>query len=138
MFEHLAAIREGTSNLALSDSAERIDIAQTSANFFDVFGITPVHGRLFTNADEQAGHEPIVVLSHALWQSRFGGDKGVVGQPIRLDGRNYTIVGIASVGFQYPGKTEAWLPPLKLVPELFPDQDVTQTRGMAISRPLRY
>jgi putative ABC transport system permease protein len=130
VFEHLAAIQEDTSNLALSDSAERIDIAQTSANFFDVFGVTPVHGRLFTTADEQAGHEPIVVLSHALWQSSFGGDKGVVGQPIRLDGRDYTVVGIAPAGFQYPRKTEAWLPPLKLVPELFPDQDVTQTRGM--------
>jgi putative ABC transport system permease protein len=130
VFEHLAAIQEDTSNLALSDSAERIDIAQTSANFFDVFGVTAVHGRLFTNADEQAGHEPIVVLSYALWQSRFGADKGVVGQPIRLDGRNYTVVGIAPAGFQYPRKTEAWLPPLRLVPELFADQDVTQTRGM--------
>ncbi len=130
VFEHLAAIREGTSNLALSDSAERIYIAQTSANFFDVFGVVATHGRLFIPADEQAGHEPIVVLSHALWQSEFGGDPGVVGKPIRLDGRNYTVVGVAPPGFHYPGKTEAWLPPLKLVPELFPDQDVTQTRGM--------
>jgi len=130
VFEHLAAIREGTSNLALSDSAERIDIAQTSANFFDVFGVVAAHGRLFIAADEQAGHEPIVVLGHALWLNKFGGNPGVVGQPIRLDGRNYTVVGVAPPGFQYPAETEAWLPPLKLVPELFPDQDVTQTRGM--------
>lgn len=130
VFEHLAAIRQGTSNLALSDSAERIDIAQTSANFFDVFGVVAAHGRLFITADEQAGHEPIVVLGHGLWQSKFGGDAGVVGKPIRLDGRNYTVVGVAPAGFQYPAETEAWLPPLKLVPELFPDQDVTQTRGM--------
>ena len=130
VFEHLAAIREDTSNLALSDSAERIDIAQTSANFFDVFGVVAAHGRLFIAADEQAGHDPVVVIGHALWQSKFGGDPGVVGKPIRLDGRNYTVVGIAPRGFQYPAETEAWLPPLKLVPELFPDQDVTQTRGM--------
>ena len=130
VFDHLAAIREGTSNLALSDNAERIDMAQTSANFFDVFGVTPAHGRLFIPTDEQAGHEPIVVLSHALWQSRFGSDPGLIGKPVRLDGRNYTVVGIAPTGFQYPGKTEAWLPPLKLVPELFEDQDVTLTRGM--------
>jgi predicted permease len=130
VFEHLAAVREGTSNLALSDSAERIDIAQTSANFFDVFGVVAAQGRLFIAADEQAGHEPIVVLGYALWQSKFGGDPGVVGKPIRLDGRNYTVVGVAPSGFRYPAETEAWLPPLKLVPELFPDQDVTQTRGM--------
>jgi len=130
VFEHLSAIREGTSNLALSDSAERIDIAQTSANFFDVFGVAPANGRLFIPADELAGHEPIVVLSHALWQGTFGSDPGLIGKPIRLDGRNYTVVGVAPVGFQYPSKTEAWLPPLKLVPELFENQDVTQTRGM--------
>ena len=130
VFEQLAAIREDTANLTLSDSAERIDIAQTSANFFDVFGVAATHGRLFIAADEQAGHEPIVVLGYALWQSKFGGDPGVVGKPIRLDGRNYTVVGVAPRGFQYPSETEAWLPPLKLVPELFPDQDVTQTRGM--------
>ena len=130
VFEHLSAIREGTSNLALSDIAERIDMAQTSVNFFDVFGVTPAHGRLFIPADEQAGHEPVVVVSYGLWQRRFGSDPGLIGKPIRLDGANYTVVGIAPPGFQYPAKTEAWLPPLKLVPELFPDQDVTQTRGM--------
>jgi putative ABC transport system permease protein len=130
VFEHLAAIRVGTSNLALADYAERIDIAQTSANFFDVFGVTPTYGRFFIPTDEQAGHEPIVVLSHALWQIRFGSDPQLVGKPIRLDGRNYTVVGIAPPRFQYPAKTEAWLPPLKLVPEMFEQQDVTQTRGM--------
>jgi predicted permease len=129
-FEYLAAIREDTANLALSDRAERIDIAQTSANFFDVFGVTPTYGRLFIPTDEQAGHEPVVVLSHALWQTRFGGDAGLIGKPVRLDGINYTVVGIAPPEFQYPHKTEAWLPPLKLVPELFVNQDVTQTRGM--------
>jgi putative ABC transport system permease protein len=130
VFEHLAAIRVTTSNLALADYAERIDIAQTSANFFEVFGVTPTYGRFFIPTDEQAGHEPVVILSDGLWRSRFGSDPGLVGKPIKLDGRNYTVIGIAPPRFQYPDKTEAWLPPLKLVPELFPDQDVTQTRGM--------
>jgi putative ABC transport system permease protein len=130
VFEHLAAIKQTTSNLALSDHAERIDLAQTNANFFDVFGITPQHGRLFIPQDEQAGHEPVVVVSNALWQRRFGSDPSLVGKPITLNGKNYTVVGIAPAGFQYPDKTEAWVPPLKLVPELWPSQDVTQTRGM--------
>ena len=130
VFEHLAAIRERTGNLALSDHAERIDVAQTNANFFDVFGVSPVVGRFFIPSDEQAGHEPIIVLGYALWQNRFGSDPSVVGKPVRLDGRNYTVVGVAPVGFQYPNKTEAWLPPLRLVPEMGDQQDVTQTRGM--------
>jgi putative ABC transport system permease protein len=130
VFEHLTAIKTTTTNLALSDHAERIDLAQTNADFFDVFGLAPQYGRLFIPQDEQAGHEPVVVVSNALWQRRFGSDPSLVGKPITLDGRNYTVIGIAPPGFQYPDKTELWLPPLKLVPELFPGQDVTQTRRM--------
>jgi putative ABC transport system permease protein len=130
VFEHLAAIKVTTANLALSDQAERIDLAQTNANFFDVFGINPQYGRLFIPGDEQAGHAPVVVVSHALWQRRFGGDPSLVGKPITLDGTNYSVIGIAPPGFQYPNKTELWLPPLRLVPEMFPGQDVTQTRRM--------
>src|SRR5689334_885864 len=130
VFEHLAAIKTTTSNLALSDHAERIDLAQTNANFFDVFGVTPQYGRLFIPQDEQAGHDSVVVVSDTLWQRRFGSDPSLVGKPITLDGRNYTVIGIAPPGFQYPNKTELWVPPLKLVPELYLNQDVTQTRGM--------
>ena len=79
-------------------AAERIDFAQTSANFFDVFGIKPQHGRLFLPQDEQAGHAPIAVISHTLWQRRFGSDPAIVGKPITLDGRNYTVAGIAPAG----------------------------------------
>ena len=130
VFEHLAAIKQTTSNLALSDSAERLEIAQTNTNFFNVFAVTPTYGRLFQPQDEQAGHELVAIVSDALWKRRFASDPALVGKPITLDGRSYTVIGITPPGFQYPDKTELWLPPLKLVPELFPDQDVTQTRGM--------
>ncbi len=130
VFEHLSAYKITTTNLALSDHAERIDLAQTNADFFDVFGIAPQYGRLFIPQDEQAGHQPVVVVSDALWQRRFGADPSLVGKSITLDGKSYNVVGIAPPGFQYPDKTELWLPPLRLVPELYPDQDVTQTRRM--------
>ena len=130
VFEQLTAIKTTTSNLALSDHAERIDLAQTNANFFDVLGVIPQYGRLFIPQDEQAGHDPVVVVSNTLWQRRFGSDPSLVGKPITLDGRNYTVIGITPPGFEYPKKTELWVPPLRLVPELYPNQDVTQTRGM--------
>jgi predicted permease len=129
VFEHLAAIRQATTNLALSDHAERIDLAQTSANFFDVFGVTPQYGRLFIPQDEQAGHAPVVIVSNTLWVRRFGSDPSLVGRDITLDGRNYQVVGVAPPGFHYPNKTEIWFPPLKLVPEMHERQDVTRTRG---------
>ena len=116
VFEHLAAILERTSNLAGETQAERIPIAMTSANFFDVFGAQPLQGRLFLAEDEQAGHPPIVVISHGLWQRRFGSDSEIVGKSITLDGNNYTVVGVAPPGFQYPNETQAWLPPFRLAP----------------------
>ena len=129
VFERLAAMKTMSINLALPDQSERLDYAQVSADFFDVFGITPQYGRLFIPQDEQAGHEPVVVVSNALWTRRFGSDPSLVGKTITLDGRNYQVVGVAPPGFQYPNRTEIWLPPLKLVPELNEQQDVTQTRG---------
>ncbi len=130
VFEHLAAIKITNVNLNFSDRAERIDLAQTSANFFDVFGVGPQHGRLFVAGDEQAGHAPVVVLSDGLWRSRFGADPGLIGQQISLDSKSYTVVGIAPPGFNYPRKTEAWLPPLKLAPELNENVAPTERRGM--------
>jgi len=129
VFEQLAAIHTRTANLAVDDQAERIDLAMTSANFFSVFGIAPQFGRLFIPADEQAGHQSVVVISHALWQRRFNSDPKLVGQAITLDGQSYTVVGIAPAGFQYPDKTEAWIPPFRLVPALNERMDVTQVRG---------
>ncbi len=130
VFEHLAAIHTRPGNLALADQAERIELAVTSANFFAVFGTAPKVGRFFIPADEVAGHAPIAVISHTLWQRRFGGAPEIVGQSITLDGRSYTVVGVAPAGFQYPDKTEAWLPPLRLAPELNERMDVTQVRGL--------
>ena len=71
VFEDLAAIKTTNANLTLADQAERIDLAQTSANFFDVFGVGPQQGRLFVAGDEQAGHAPVAVLSDTLWRRRF-------------------------------------------------------------------
>jgi putative ABC transport system permease protein len=130
VFEHLAAIKRTNVNLTVADQAERIDLAQTSANFFDVFGVGPQYGRLFVAGDEQAGHAPVVVLSDALWRRRFGADPAVVGRQVSLDGSSYTVIGVTPAGFQYPNKTEAWLPPLKLAPELSPNIEPTQRRGM--------
>ncbi|HEY8186780.1 MAG TPA: ABC transporter permease [Pyrinomonadaceae bacterium] len=132
VFEQLAAILTRPANLALTDQAERVDLAMTSANFFSVFGVEPHSGRFFIPSDEQAGHAPIVVISYGLWQRVFGGDAALLGKPITLDGASYTVVGIAPAGFQYPDKTDVWLPPFKLAPTLNETQDPTQVRGFGM------
>jgi putative ABC transport system permease protein len=129
VFEHLAAILTRTTNLADANEAERINLAQTSADFFEVFSVQPHLGRFFLAEDEQAGHAPIAVISHSLWQRRFGSDKEIVGKSITLDGNSYNVVGVAPAGFQYPDQTEVWLPPLRLAPALNETMDVTRVRG---------
>jgi putative ABC transport system permease protein len=128
-FEQLAAILERTANLSGETQAERINLAMTSANFFEVFSLQAAHGRLFIAEDEQAGHASIVVISHGLWQRRFGGDAEIVGKSLIMDGNRYTVAGVAPPGFQYPNQTEAWIPPFKLVPTLSENQDVERARG---------
>jgi putative ABC transport system permease protein len=130
VFEHLSAMKITNANLTLADQAERIDLTQTSADFFDVFGVKPQLGRLFVAGDEQAGHAPVAVLSDTLWRRKFGANPSIVGQQVNLDGKTYAVVGIAPPGFQYPFKTEAWLPPLKLAPEVNERVEPTQRRGM--------
>jgi len=132
VFEHLAAILTRPANLGLTDQAERVDLAMTSANFFSVFGQQPLYGRFFIPSDEQAGHEPIVVLSHELWQRQFAADPSIVGKPITLDGSSYTVVGIAPVGFTYPDKTSVWIPPFRLAPAMNANMDPTQVRGFGM------
>jgi putative ABC transport system permease protein len=129
VFEQLAAIFERTSNLSTGGEAERIELAMTSANFFEVFGVRPLHGRFFLPEEENAGHEPVVVISHALWQRRFGGDPSVVGRGVTLDGQSYTVVGVAPPGFQYPDQTEAWLPPFQRVPTPSAQMNIERARG---------
>lgn len=132
VFEHLAAILTRPANLASSDHAERINLAMTSANFFSVFGIGATQGRFFFPADEEAGHAPVVVISHGLWQRRFAGDATLIGKPITLDGNSYTVIGIAPAGFEYPDKTDLWVPPFRLAPALNERMDPTQVRGFGM------
>ena len=87
---------------------------------------------MFIPADEQPGHAPVVVVSHGLWQRRFGGDTALVGKPITLDGVGYTVVGVAPAGFQYPDKTDVWVPPYRLAPALNERMDPTQVRGFGM------
>ena len=71
-----------------------------SANFFSILGIRPTLGRGFLPEDDRAATAaPAVVLSHALWEQRFGSDPAIVGKNLTLNGRDFTVVGVAPAGF---------------------------------------
>lgn len=104
---------------------ERIWGQLVTANYFDVIRVRPVIGRGFLPEEDKAeGRNPVVVLGHALWQRRFGGDAGVIGRTVLLNGAPYTVVGVAPAGFSGSIKMiagEFWTPisnRTQLVPDL--------------------
>ena len=116
-FEGIAAYVQRPAELSGSGAPVRIDVSKVSWNLFDVLGIRPLLGRSFTTEEDRPGVD-VVVLSYGLWQTRFGGERSIVGRAITLDRRPYTVVGIMPPGFDFPlrgrgfnGKpAAAWVP----------------------------
>jgi predicted permease len=102
LFTALSAIQFGPQVMSLGDgrSSERVFAAIVSGNYFEVVGTRSAAGRFFVaDEDRTPDTHPVVVLSHEFWIRRFGGRSDVVGQPIRLNNRPYTVVGVAERGF---------------------------------------
>src|SRR5688500_3483043 len=100
VFESMAAIAGGSFNLTGVGDPERIAGYRVSASLFPLLGISPQLGRWFTTEEDQAGANPVVIMSHRLSQRRFGGDPNIVGKPLTLSGRSVTVVGIMPAGFR--------------------------------------
>jgi putative ABC transport system permease protein len=84
------------------DQSEEVSALQVTPNLADALRLRPALGRMFLPSDSAAGDEPVVLISHELWQSRFGGSPGVLGQTVRLDKKSNTIVGVLPAGLQFP------------------------------------
>ena len=100
-------------SLIAKDGAEAIFIEAQTANFFTVTGLAPALGRTFAPAEDEAGAEPVAIISYDAWKRRFGGEESVIGSEIRINGRPVTIVGVGPEGFNgtFVGlKTELWVP----------------------------
>jgi putative ABC transport system permease protein len=92
--DRLAAFHSVGFNLANDEGAEFVQGHAASKEYFDVFGVRPLHGQFFTAEHDVTGGPDVAVISHALWQRRFAGDPAAVGGTVRLAERPHTIVGI--------------------------------------------
>ena len=91
--------------------AEQIGVANVSASFFGVLGVTPALGRDFRSDEEQAGRNLVVMLTHGFWQRRFGGDRNIVNSRITLDGQAYEVVGVLPAQFRFVDESiDVWSP----------------------------
>lgn len=113
-FEALAAAEYWTPNLTETEQPERLVALHVTQNLLPMLGVEPLLGRVFTAGEDQPGEDLKVVLSHRLWQRRFGGDRSVLGRTIRLNGRPHTVVGVMPAGFKFAPfwatRAELWAP----------------------------
>lgn len=117
-FEYMAGYVSGGSLLVTNDETERVRAASVTADFFRLLRVNASRGRALQPDDAQKGHDAVVVLSHGLWQRRFGSDPNIVGAKVRISGTDNTVVGVMPVGFDYPERSELWVPfPLDPVAE---------------------
>ena len=121
-FSQMAAFRRSAFSLTGGGEPERLQGAMVTANFFDVMQTPPLVGRAFTAHHETPGQDGVVLLSHGLWQRRFGGARDVIGRTMVLSGRSYEIVGVTPSTLQYPEEVELWVP-------LAPSEDLRAARG---------
>jgi predicted permease len=89
---------------------QRLSTGVVSPNFFDVLGVTPLHGRTFTRRDDAHGAEAVLVLSHGYWQRAFGGDPSVVGRVFQMNDRPHQVIGILPPVPQYPLEVDVYMP----------------------------
>lgn len=121
-FSSMATLDHKSYNLLAGGGVKRISVARVTGGFFHTLEVVPERGRAITAPDDQGGHEHVAVISDRLWREVFGGEPGVIGQPLHLNRETYTVIGVASKDFVFPHEgdipatmagvteTDVWIP----------------------------
>ena len=131
-FDRLVCYRDAHFTLTDSLPAVRVPGEIVSWDLFPLLGVQPELGRGFLPEEEKAGTH-VVVLSDGLWRTRFGGDRGIAGRQVRINGQSFTVVGVAPRGFQYPED----VPPMQLWTTIAEDASVTEGTPLTEQRGAR-
>ena len=109
-FAQIAAL--GSRTIAVSDQGdpERFQGAAITWDMFPILGVQPILGRQLRPEDDRPGAEPVVMLSHEVWQRRYQGDPNIIGRSINVNGRPHTVAGVMPVGFSFPENQKIWIP----------------------------
>jgi predicted permease len=128
-FERLVSYHDTSYTLTGGGRAVHVPVQVVSWDMLPMLGVQPALGRGFTQGEEKRGTK-VVLISHALWQSQFGGDRAVVGRTIELSGETFTVIGVMPASFRFPiaaSKTDMWT---TLGVDDTPTGDGIKNRGM--------
>lgn len=112
-YEQFNPVGSGASDMFLTGfgDPQGLKSMAVTGNLFTVLGAPPLMGRVFTEEETYEGTGRVVILSHGLWQSAFGGDRDIIGKTITLSGRGYDVVGVMPSAFFFPGRdVQLWVP----------------------------
>ena len=108
--EGIAAIQEATFIVSDGDKPERYLGGQISAEAFSFLGVQPILGRQFRPEEDDLNAPPVALIGYDIWQKHFGGDRGVVGRIIPINGKQATIIGVMPKGWRFPEVCDLWMP----------------------------
>ena len=109
--DRLAAFRPASFNLTSEGEPERLEGAVVTASFFPTLGVSPLHGRVFDEEEDQPGRSDVALLSYGTWRRRFGGEVSALGRSIRLNDRSFIVLGVMPESFSLLFPTvELWTP----------------------------
>ena len=109
-FEDMASNAVFDATLAAGSRNERVSVNYVSSGFFSILRVTPTLGRDFAPADDRPGAPPTVILTHSVWQTRFGGNAGILGKTVALDRRPYVVIGVLPAKFRFYRDADAYVP----------------------------
>ena len=116
-FTKMAPVSNPSVNLTGNGSAQRLPVERVTPEFFEVMATRPARGRPIAAGDVAEGAAPVMILTHAAWQSRFGGDTAAVGRFVEIDGAQTEIIGVMPPGFAFPDPSVQALLPMYLDPQ---------------------
>src|SRR5205809_1071394 len=110
VFSGIAAMQFRSLNLTGTDEPERLAGRGVSAEFFDVLGVRPELGRSFAAEEDRPGANPVCIISHGLWERRFGSDSAIINKQVTLSGASYTVIGVLPATYVFGTPTDVFVP----------------------------
>jgi putative ABC transport system permease protein len=117
IFEKMASFRYDTIDISGEEFLESVWGCRVTPSFFEIFSIPPLLGRVFHKEEGKPGNDDVVIISHSLWQRRFGGDAEIVGAKLKTRNKTFTIVGVMPPHFQYPSRNRLYWCPFQFASE---------------------